>query len=135
MGVGDAIRARWDQLSAGRESAVRDGIASLDVSAHLLAPNDLQQRLTQYASVACHVVQLLEDHGALDGLDNAIAFRMSSTGTLKTALEQARGERFPLKPLAEWIRLRTDRDLSVFVTARQYSSIASSAFLKITASA
>ncbi|MEE2786240.1 MAG: transcription-repair coupling factor [Myxococcota bacterium] len=123
MAVGDALRNRWEQLSGARENAVRDGVASLEVGAHMMAPNDVQARLGQYAHLACHLVQFVDELGAVDGPETAFAFRVSTVGTVKTALEQSRGERFPLKPLAEWIRAREEDALTVFVTARQSTQL------------
>ena len=95
MGVNERMRSLWDDYQKARDRAFEDKAASLDVGQHLIPPNEIKTQIDAFAHVRAHVIQMVDELGAIDGPEDGVKIRVPHHGSLRSALEQARGEQFP----------------------------------------
>ncbi len=143
MGVAEQLRERWDQLVAGYDQQVNDKIPALPPEQHELAPAEVTRLLEQGTVLRAHVVQMVDELGAVEPLEplpgqrrerggpnseppgpaDAIKFQVPANGDLSHELEQHRGEREPLAPLATAVRSWTAEGARVVLACRQPTNL------------
>ncbi len=102
MAIGDQMRNRLNSLQNSYESL--KGEVAFAPEAHLWAPSEVMASLENRALMRAHRVQMVEELGAVDGPSDALRFALPGNGDLSQALQAARADREPLKPLAEKLR-------------------------------
>jgi transcription-repair coupling factor (superfamily II helicase) len=104
MGTGDRLRNDWDRMTRGFEDCKAGHIAALPPERHALSPRQVVAALDGLIQVRAHTLQMVDELGAVEGPDDAIKFQVPQNHDLGHLLQQARGEREPLQPLAEAVR-------------------------------
>ena len=119
MGSGDRWRNSWNSRTAEYEEAIAEPRPALPPGDHYLSPAELMAALDARAQVRAHVVQMDDELGAYDAGAEAIRFNVPSNRDLVHALEQARGDREPLEPLADALRTWASEGARVAIACRQ----------------
>jgi transcription-repair coupling factor (superfamily II helicase) len=119
MGIGERWRSDWASAAEGYDAALADQQVALPPAAHALSPNALQHALERVTCVRAHTMQIVDELGATEGPERAIAFEIPNNGDLSHALVQARGDSEPLRPLAEWVRSQVQMGVRVVVASPQ----------------
>ncbi|MCA9544821.1 MAG: transcription-repair coupling factor, partial [Myxococcales bacterium] len=104
MGTGDRLRGLWERLASGREANLAAELPCLPPERHALTPHEAMQALGTRPQVRAHVLQMNDELGAVEGPARAIGFDVPANRDLSLVLAQSRGDREPLKPLAEAVR-------------------------------
>ncbi len=123
MSVGEESRTAWDLMQAARERALTNGHPSLAPELHRLSPNDVSARLNMVTQLRCHVIQMVDEIGAVEGPTDAIVFDVPTNQSLTHALNQSRGDQIPLRPLAVWIREQMKDGVQVVLSCRQQTQL------------
>ena len=117
MEVGERWRSDWASADAGYQAALVDQQVAFPPTDHGVSPNAIQRTLEGVTCVRAHTMQIVEELGAVEGPDRAIAFEIPHNGDLTHALTQARGDSEPLRPLAEWVRSQVQMGARVVVAS------------------
>ncbi len=123
MGVGERLRDHWERLAAGFEGAQAAQQPALPPEAHCLTPSEVTTGLERVTEVRAHVLQMVDELGAVEGPENAVRFRVPDNRDLSHALGQARADREPLRPLAEQVRGWAADGTRVVLACRQQTQL------------
>ncbi len=123
MGIGERLRDHYDHLARGHDEAREEKRPSLPPDAHALTPHAVQRLLDGRPQVRAHVLQMVDEIGAVDGPDGAIRFRVPDNHLLSTQLVQHRGSKQPLAPLAQWVRTQASEGVRVVLSSRQVTQL------------
>ncbi len=123
LGVGERLRDHFDHLARGHEEAQAEKRPTLPPEAHALTPHAVQRLLDGRPQVRAHVLQMVDELGAVEGPEAAIRFQVPDNHLLSTQLVQHRGARQPLAPLAEWVRAQVAEGARVVIASRQVTQL------------
>ncbi len=123
MGTGDRLREHWERLVGGHEGAQKAQQPSLPPGAHARTPSEVLDALEQVTCVRAHVLQMVDELGAVDGPERALRFVVPDNRDLTHALSQTRADREPLRPLAEQVRRWAAEGARVVLACRQQTQL------------
>lgn len=123
MEIGDRLRGWWERLSAGHAECLRTQQPSLAAEQHSLSPSEIAVALARWPQIRAHTLQMVDELGAIEGPDDAIRFQVPTNADLSHALTQCRGDKEPLRPLAEAVREWTEHSGRVAIVCRQTTQL------------
>lgn len=123
LGVTERLRERRDRMATAYEAALADHRPALPPDDHELSPAEVAALVDRHASVRAHVVQMVDDVGAIEGPAEAIRFQVPGNADLAHDLAQTRGEREPLRPLATAVRQWIGEGARVVLACRQATQL------------
>ncbi|MCA9537926.1 MAG: transcription-repair coupling factor [Myxococcales bacterium] len=123
MGVGDRLRDRWEGFATAYEGALAAHLPALPPAAHLATPAEVAHALDGLPQVRAHLVQMVDELGAVDGPDAAIRFAVPDNRALSRQLAEARADQKALAPLAEWVREVVAEGARVVLASRQQTQL------------
>ncbi|MFN3200459.1 MAG: transcription-repair coupling factor [Bradymonadia bacterium] len=110
MAIGEKLRWLRESHTAEYEASIEEPRAVMPPESHALSPAEVLAELSKRATVRAHTVQVVDELGAVEGPDDALRFEVPGNTDISHALSQATGDREPLRPLAEAVRLWTEGD-------------------------
>ena len=123
LAVGDRLRDQFDHLARGFEDAREQQLAALRPERHALTPHEAMAALERQPQIRAHVLQMVDEIGAVDGPDDAITFQVPDNHLLSTQLVQHRSAKTPLAPLAEAVRAQVAEGARVVLACRQQTQL------------
>ncbi|MGB0648404.1 MAG: hypothetical protein ACPGQS_14565, partial [Bradymonadia bacterium] len=99
---------------AQRERSVEEGELVVEEHRDYLANDQLIDRMAAFTQVRCHLLEFQEDMSGAP-----IRFQTPQISVLKSALQDARNQREPLRPLIEFVRDVTGQGRKVMIACRQ----------------
>jgi transcription-repair coupling factor (superfamily II helicase) len=119
MGIGERLRAYWDRLSEGYQGALDDKVPALLPEMHAQSPAQVLSALEGQPQLRAHVLQMVDELGAVDGPEDALDLHVPLNTELITRLRASRGDREPLAPLAKTVRDWVENGARVVITAQR----------------
>ncbi|MCA9525565.1 MAG: transcription-repair coupling factor, partial [Myxococcales bacterium] len=123
MAVAERLGAEWERLATGFAGAQLEKLPALPPERHALRPAEVVEALRGLRQVRAHGLQVVDELGVVEGPEDAIRFQVPGNADLAHRLEQAHGEREPLKPLAEDVRAWTADGARVVIACRQQTQL------------
>ena len=122
MGTAEKLRSYWEKLASGFETVQAAQLPAVPPERHALRPAEAIQALEDHLPIRAHVLQISGDT-PIEGPERSIVFHVPTNQDLSHRLEQAHGEREPLKPLAEDVRAWTRDGARVVIACRQQTQL------------
>ncbi|MCB9542063.1 MAG: transcription-repair coupling factor [Myxococcales bacterium] len=123
LAVGDRLREQFDHLARGHEEARARHEPVLAPERHALTPHEAMAALQARPQLRAHVLQMVDELGAVEGPRDAITFRVPDNHLLSTQLVQHRAAKQPLAPLAEAVRAQVAEGARVVLACRQETQL------------
>ena len=125
MATAEKLRNHWEKLSNGYATVREAKLPALPPERHAVSPAEAIRGLDAHNPIRAHVLQIAEgaENELVEGPERAIKFHVPHNHDLSHRLEQAHGEREPLKPLAEDVRVWTRDGARVVIACRQETQL------------
>lgn len=123
MGCGERLRGDWESRVGEYEGALTEPRPVLPPHEHVLEPREVIEALERRDTLRAHVLQLIEEMGQFEGPQDAVKFTVPGNGDLSVALDTARGDREPLRPLAEAVRGWAEDGARVVLACHQQTQL------------